>query len=90
MTSAVAEQQQAEQQTEEFVIEIMDDSGHSRVLWDPDDAAEVAKAEKAFNDARAEGYAAFVYGVGNKPGKVLTKFDPYAGRILMRPPMAGG
>jgi hypothetical protein len=73
-----------------FVLQIMDDSGHSEVQWDPDDEEEVAKAKEAFEAAIKKGYYAYTLKPGGTQGEIIKTFDPTAGRIVMRPPMVGG
>jgi hypothetical protein len=69
---------------------VMDLSGDSKTVWDPDNADEVAAAQKTFIDLKAKGYLAYEVKRKGKPGKIMDKFDPEAGAVIMSPPMAGG
>ncbi len=72
------------------LLEVMDPTGHTEVQWDPDDPEEVRKAEETFNEMIKRGYAAYRMNAEGKQGEQIRKFDAYAGRILMSPPMKGG
>lgn len=65
--------------------------GDTKVMWDSDNADEVAAAKKTFDDLRAKGFLAFkVVGKAGDKGEQITKFDPEAERLIMTPPMRGG
>lgn len=72
-------------------LSIMDPTGDTKILWDPDDETSVEVARAAFEKAIKKGYVAYaVTGKGDK-GRQLREFDPEeAGMIIMRPAMAGG
>jgi hypothetical protein len=72
-------------------LSILDPTGDTKILWDPDDDTSVEVARAAFETAIKKGYVAYaVTGKGDK-GKQLHKFDPEeGGLIIMRPVMAGG
>ena len=72
------------------VLQIMDVTGHTEMQWDPDDDAEVRKAQAAFDAALKNGYAAFALEPGGREGRQIRSFDKTAGRILMRPALVGG
>jgi len=70
---------------------VMDRSGDSKHLWDPGNYREVEAMRDLFKDLKKKGYIA--YQVDKKEGsagKVMEKFDPEAGAIIMRPMVAGG
>lgn len=73
-----------------FLMEIMDHTGDTKKTWDPNQPVEVEDARRSFEALRKEGYAAFSVNEDGTAGVMLTEFDPEAGRIIMRPPMAGG
>lgn len=68
---------------------VMDQTGHTRTLWDPADDDEINVAERIFNDLASKGYSAFST-KGDDMGKRLRKFDPAAGSMIMVPPLQGG
>lgn len=72
------------------VMEIMDHTGDTKKTWDPTKPVEVDDARRSFDELRAKGYAAYTVNDDGSAGEVITKFDAGAGRIIMRPPMAGG
>lgn len=69
---------------------VMDDTGDSRIQWDPSNAAEVAKAEQRFKDLKAKGFMAYRVNKAGDKGVVLDKFDPTAERIILHSQMVGG
>lgn len=74
----------------ESLLCILDESGDSRMQWNPDDPAEVAKAQARFDEYKKKGYLA--YKVNNKggQGEVLHAFDANAERIILHSNMVGG
>ena len=74
----------------ELEIHVLDDSGDSHHIWDPDVPVEVEQAQQLFNNFKAKGYLAYkVDRKGNK-GEVLKSFDPDAEKMILAPPQAGG
>jgi hypothetical protein len=72
------------------VMEVMDHTGDTKKIWDPTKPVEVEDARRSFEELRKKGYAAFSVSEDGTAGEQLTEFDPNAGRVIMRPPMAGG
>lgn len=73
------------------VLCIMDRTGDTKYEWSPDNPTEVAAARDNFNSMRGKGFVAYaVDPATDKKGRVITEFDPHAGRIIMSAPMAGG
>jgi hypothetical protein len=72
------------------VMEVMDSTGHSESKWDPNNPAEVEAARASFDVLKRKGYAAFRLNNDGSTGSQMDSFDPGAGRVLMRAPMAGG
>lgn len=71
-------------------MSIMDRSGDTKVIWDSDNADEVANAERTFNDLKKKGYVAYaVKGDGDK-GKVVGEFDEGLEKLILAPALAGG
>ncbi len=71
----------------------MDTTGDSTVAtWTPTDTDAVTLAERAFNDLRGMGFAAFRLDSTKpgSPGQQMTAFDANAPEILMIPALIGG
>ena len=64
--------------------------GDYKQTWDPDNADEVAQAEKTFNDLRKKGMVGYHVGRKGKKTTVMTKFDPDAESLIMAPVLVGG
>ena len=73
------------------VIEIMDPTGDTKLIWDSENEHEVANAKRTFEDLRAKGFLAYsVKGKRGEKGEVIREFDETAERIILAPPMQGG
>lgn len=76
----------------EHTLHITNESGDTRLMWDPENRREVATARAAFNQAKAEGMLA--YGVKKngdaKTGEVIREFNPELGKIVMVRQLQGG
>ena len=70
---------------------IMDATGDTRIMWDPDDKTSVDIAREAFESAKKKSMLIYrVEGNGDR-GEVVRDFDPEDGRmIIARPQMRGG
>jgi hypothetical protein len=71
----------------------MDHTGDSPVAtWTPTDTDAVTLAERAFQDLRGMGFAAFRLDPTKpgSPGRQITVFDATAPEILMIPALIGG
>jgi hypothetical protein len=64
--------------------------GDSRLMWDADKEAEVEAAKDTFDKLREKGYFAYKVKKKGGRGKVITKFDPQAEKIILALPMRGG
>ena len=64
--------------------------GDTRLTWDPDEEAEVEAARDTFDTLKKKGYFAYKVKKSGDKGKVATKFDPDAEKIIMALPMQGG
>lgn len=70
---------------------VMDHTGDTKVIWDPDNADEVAAARAQFEALRKKGFAAFrVRGKDGEKGAQITAFDPQAEKLILVPQMVGG
>lgn len=68
--------------------------GETKIIWDKNNADEVANAKRTFDDLKKKGFLAFsVRGdkdrIGDK-GEQIFAFDASIERIIMSPPMRGG
>lgn len=71
-------------------MRVMGRDGDSRIMWDPNNEAEVTAARNQFNELRAKGHNAYQVDKKGEAGKVVKEFDPAAGKVILAPPMAGG
>lgn len=69
---------------------VMDHKGDSKHIWDPAKPDEVAAARAAFDALKKKGYLAYEVEETGKKGKLILKFNPAAGKIIMSPQMVGG
>ena len=68
---------------------IMDHTGHSTEAFDKASPADLAAAEKRFNELIAGGKTAAVK-TGNGEGRIVRKFDATAENVLFIPRYQGG
>ena len=73
-----------------YTLCVLDESGDSRMQWDKDDAAQVAKAQARFNELKGQGYLAYKVNKKGGQGEVITAFDASAERIILHKQMIGG
>lgn len=73
------------------IIHILDSTGDSKIIWDPNDEADVAIAKAAFEAAQKKGHRAYkVDRKGEKTSEVVRTFDPKAEKLIMAPAFVGG
>ncbi len=78
------------------VMDVLDQTGHTSIGWNPDNEGEVAIARAAFDDAVKRGYHAFhvtediTKEGGAKSGARMTTFDPDAEKMILMPQLRGG
>ena len=70
-------------------LRIIGAKGDMKVEWNPDEVAEVEVARKVFEENTKKGFKAFSIKCGQQ-GKEMRKFNRYAQKILLIPPIAGG
>lgn len=72
-------------------LAVMDRTGDTKVVWDPDNEVEVANAKRTFDDLRKKGFLAYTVNERDaSKGTHITEFDPEAGKIILSPPIIGG
>lgn len=72
------------------VLHTLNAEGDTKHIWDPDNEHEVKIAREAFDSLKKKGFIAYSVDNQGNPKDLLRKFDPNAGKIIMKPPMAGG
>jgi hypothetical protein len=68
---------------------IMDTSGDTRHLFNPDDARSLAEAEKRFGDLTRAGFIA-AKRTGNGTSELVRHFNPAAQETVFIPRLVGG
>ena len=73
-------------------LHVMDRVGDIRLTWDTNDAASVAVAQKAFDEAKSKGFLAYsVDPADGSKGEVVRTFNPTEQRaVIMSPQTQGG
>jgi hypothetical protein len=71
-------------------MQIMDQTGHSEVTWDPTKPVEVQVAKESFDSLTKKGYSAFRVNEDGGRSERMREFDPKAGKIMMVPQLVGG
>jgi hypothetical protein len=69
---------------------VMDHSGDTRHEFDPENAADVLRAEERFRQLTNKGFRAVALGKDGEPGTLLRHFDAEAERTLFIPRLQGG
>lgn len=92
MTTLVAEANKYDPDVEDgkHVICVLDHTGDSRIIWDPDNDDEVEAARQQFNTLVKKRFQAWSVNRKGDRDKNLTEFDPEAEKIIFTPPFVGG
>lgn len=69
---------------------ILDETGHSKSIWDTSDSAQVEAAKATFNSLKDKGYIAYKVADNGDKGEIMHSFDAHAGKMIMSPPIVGG
>ena len=73
------------------VMSILSHEGDTKIIWDPDNADEVASARRTFNELVGDKkFAAYRVDDTGDRSEVIREFDETAEKMILRPPMAGG
>jgi hypothetical protein len=72
------------------VLKVLDETGDTRITWNPRVRAEVDAARAHFNAMKEKRYLAYRVGDDDGRGEVIREFDPEAREIIMHPQMQGG
>lgn len=68
----------------------LDQTGDTKVIWDPRNTDEVACAKATFDKLTKKGHAAFSVNADGSQGTQIRAFDPTAEKIILVPQMVGG
>jgi len=71
-------------------LRVMGAEGDTRIMWNPENDAEVANAKRTFDDLKKKGYNAYAVKKKGDKGEVVTAFDKDAAKLILAPRMAGG
>lgn len=69
---------------------ILDHTGDTKLIWDPDKADEVEHARETFTKLKKKGYMAYSVNRKGDKGEVMREFDPDAEKMILAPQMVGG
>lgn len=72
------------------IMKILDSTGDSKIMWDPENEDEVDGAEAQFDVLIEKGFSAYAVKKDGEKGRKIKKFTPNAGKIIMVPSIAGG
>lgn len=79
-----------EKTSEGHEIIVLDLSGDSKILWDPDNEKEVEAAKEQFDLLKKKGFTMFRVDKKGDKGKRMDSFEESAGRIIAAPQIMGG
>lgn len=71
-------------------LNVLDSNGHTKIIWDEDDAESVKQARRTFDELKAKRYLAYSVEKGGEKGEVLHSFDPGLEAMILSPPVVGG
>lgn len=69
---------------------VLDSTGDTKIMWDPDNSDEVETARDTFKKLRKKGYIAYTVDKKGEQGEVVTEFDPSETKLILTPPVRGG
>jgi hypothetical protein len=69
---------------------VMGRRGDTKVIWDRNNADEVAAARRQFEELTGRGFAAFSVKKNGEQDRRIREFDPEAEKVILVPQMAGG
>lgn len=74
----------------EMELRVIDHTGDSKTIWNPDNQDEVDAAKATFDALKKKNYIAYTVKANGKKNEIIHSFDPELGKIIMVPPMVGG
>ena len=90
MTSVVSEATLDDVPEGKCVLSILDASGDTKIIWDPNNADETSAAERTFKDLKKKRYVAYAVRADGEKAEVIQEFDRTAGKVILAPALAGG
>jgi len=75
---------------DEHVLQVIDINGDTKTIWDPNNPDETEVAKDTFKKLKKKGYLAYQVDREGGQASIMDEFDPAAGKVIMRPPIAGG
>jgi hypothetical protein len=89
MTTLVEEANRVEEPGTHVMVKL-DETGDTRIIWDPENEVETASAERTFDELKKKGYQAFSVKRNGDKDKVIRTFDPEAEKLILAPALVGG
>lgn len=71
-------------------MRIISTEGDTKIIWDKNNAEEVAAAKKVFDDLKAKRFMSYKVDDKGDKSEVIREFDPNAEKLIMSPPLVGG
>ena len=71
-------------------IYVLDLSGDSKIIWDPDNDKECDAAKEQFDTLKRKGFTMFRVDKAGEKGKRVDRFDEAIGKMIAVPPIMGG
>jgi hypothetical protein len=71
-------------------MDVLDNTGHTRHIWDAGNEAEVEAARTLFENLTGRGFRAFCVKEDGTEGKRMDRFDPEAEKMILVPQLRGG
>jgi monomeric isocitrate dehydrogenase len=90
MTSTLVEEASRVEEEGSHVMAVLDKTGDTRIIWDPDVPEEVASAQRTFDELKKKGYSAFSVNRKGDKDKVVRTFDKDAEKLILAPALVGG
>lgn len=72
------------------LLSVLDDTGDTRIIWDPDNEHEVSNARRTFDDLIKKGFRAFSVTKKGDKAEQVREFDKDAEKLIMQPALQGG
>lgn len=89
MTTLAAEANRVEEH-EGGVMVILDRTGDTKHIWDPNNEVEVAEMKRLFERMTDRGYQAWSVTKKGDQDRRIRAFDPAAAKIIFSPALVGG
>lgn len=71
-------------------LHCLDATGDTKLIWDRNNADEVAEARRTFDNLRRKGHAAWSVAKSGSKEKQITEFDAAAESLILVPQIQGG